>query len=168
MLKTIYMGSAAILALGYLAACSQPGSSETRESDLENYAAQYGVDADITVDENGEVSSMTMNSPGGGQVGNNLDLPAGFPDDIVLHPLENVYAVNQLPGGGYAISALSSESIEDLSAWHRAEMQQRGWTEQNGGTGQLAFMKDGRIANVNFIANGDGVAVQIMTMTMPG
>lgn len=169
MLKQLYIGSAAILALGYLAGCSQPGSSDSRERELENYAAQHGIDADVTLDESGEVRSVTVNSAGGGTAGSNLELPADFPEDVVLHPSESVYSINPIPGGGHAISALSDNSIEDLSAWHRNEMLERGWTEQPGGAGSsLSFMKSGRLASINFIPNGDGVAVQIMTMPMPG
>ncbi len=168
MTKRLYTGSVTILALAMLAGCGQSGSSETRERELENYAAQYGVNADVTVDENGEVSSVTVNSPSGGVAGSNLELPSGFPADVVLHPSENIYSVTPVPGGGYSIAALSDASIADLSAWHRREMQQRGWSEQPGGGGPLAFMKNGRLASINFTPNGDSVAVQIMTMTIPG
>lgn len=169
MIRKIYAGSAAILALGCLAACSQPGTSETRESELENYAAQHGVDADITVDENGDVSSVTMNSPGGGQVGTDLALPPGFPDDVVLHPSEAVYSVTPSPGGIFMVQAFSGATVEELSAWHLSEMQERGWTEQGGGgSSPLSFRKAGRLANINFIPNGDRITVQIMTMPMPG
>lgn len=169
MIGKVYLGSAAILALGSLAACGQPDTSETRESELEDYAAQHGIDADITVDDNGDVSSVTMNSAGGGQVGTDLPLPPGFPDDVVLHSSEAVYSVTPSPGGIFMVQAFSDATIEDLSAWHRSEMQQRGWTEQGGsGSGPLSFRKDGRLANINFIPNGGRVTVQIMTMPMPG
>lgn len=170
MLKRLSAGTAAILVLGALGGCGQPSSSDTRESELEDYAAQYGLDVDVAVDEDGEVRSVAMGSSTGGVTGSNLALPPGFPDDVVLHPSESIYGVNPGPGGGHMIAALSDATIEDLAAWHRSEMVGRGWSEQPGSSAgaPLSFMKDGRIASVNFIPNGDGVAVQIVTMTIPG
>lgn len=171
MLKRVCAGSAAIVILGALAGCGQPGSSDAREAELERYAAQHGVEVDVTVDDSDEVRSVAVNSPSGGVVGSNLELPPGFPDDVVLHPSESIYGVNEVPGGeGHMIAALSETSIEELTAWHRSEMLGRGWTEQPGsGTGgRLSFLKDGRMSGVNFIPNGDGVSVQVVTMRVPG
>lgn len=69
------------LASGLLAACS--GSDSTREQAMEDAAADHGIDADVTLSDDGETEKVVINA-GGGQVGMNLDLPDGFPDDISL------------------------------------------------------------------------------------
>jgi hypothetical protein len=161
---------AALVAIGALAGCGeQGGSAETRERELERYAAEFVVNADVEVDESGEVRSVAVNSLTGGQVGSNLALPPGFPDDVLLHPSESVMSIAPAPGGGYLVQALSNTPTDELAGWHRSEMEKRGWAEQGGGGAgvPLSFMKDDRIASVNFIPNGDGVALQIMTMTAP-
>ena len=162
--------AAALVAIGALAGCGdRDGSAETREGELESYAAQFGVDADVEVDESGEVRSVAVNSAAGARVGTNLALPPDWPNDVVLHPSENIMAVAPAPSGGYLVQALSNTPADELAGWHRSEMEKSGWAEQGGGGAgaPLSFRKDDRIASVNFIPNGDGVAVQIMTMTMP-
>lgn len=67
------------------------------------------------------------------------------------------------------VQALSNTPADELMGWHRGEMEKRGWAQQgSGGAGTpMSFTKGNRVASVNVIPNGDGFAVQIMTMKLP-
>lgn len=163
---TALSGAALLLTL---AACGQPDAGDAREKQLEEYAASYGVDADVKVDEAGNVSSVAVGNALGGQSGTGLTLPPGFPEDVAVHPSANLVAVSPLPGG-FAVQGVSTTSADELAAWHRGEMQRLGWTEANTGNGgtQLTFDKPGRQTSVTLIPAGAEVSVQIMTMQIPG
>ncbi len=166
-LCVVAVGIAALV----LQACGRGDSTEAREKQMEDYAAKHGVAVDVELDEHGGTGSVAINSPTGGQVGTNLKLPDGFPVDVSVHPDEVIMSTSPTPGG-FMVQALTKSDATTLLAWHRAEMTAQGWIEEAAGPSgagmqRATFKKDDRIANVNFIPNGDGSAVQIMTMKMP-
>lgn len=160
-------GLAALL----LQACGGQNSTEAREKQMEEYAAKHGVAVDVELDERGGTKSVAINTPTGGQVGTNLKLPDGFPADVAVHPDEAIMSAVPTPGG-FMVQALTKGDAIELLAWHRAGLIAQGWSEEDagpsaGGMQRASFKKDGRVAAVNFIPNGDGFAVQIVTMTLP-
>ena len=65
-----------------LAACGGGSdNAESRERAIEKEAAKHGIDADVEVDEKGDVKKVEINR-GGSVVGQNVSLPDGFPEDV--------------------------------------------------------------------------------------
>ncbi|MEM9234868.1 MAG: hypothetical protein AAGA69_11620 [Pseudomonadota bacterium] len=158
-------------AIGMLAACGGVDDSpDAREKAMEQAAAKHGIDADVTVGKDGEVEQVVINS-GAGQVGQNLSLPNGFPDDIPLPDDWNIMSSAAVPNG-FSVQALSEDSAEALMADLKASMTDTGWTvtASDQPTPQMSrvnFEKDGRMANFNIMLNGETRVVQLMTMVMP-
>lgn len=168
-------GRTALLALAAagLAACGGSNDSETRERDMEDYAERHGVDADVEVDEQGEVESVAIKSPTGGQYGKDLKLPDGFPDDVPVSPDWSIVAATPMPQGGYSLQAMSAETMEAALETVRARMTAQGWAETAMESAspqmrRLSFEKDARMTSINLIDAGDGVSVQLLTMDQPG
>lgn len=161
---------AAIIAL-ILASC---GSSDTdRESQMEAAAKRYGIDADVKLDEKGEVATVAVNGPAGGQVGKNLDLPTDFPRDVFVDTSWNLTGVNTVPTGGHMAQAMADSDPDALAAAVRKAMPAQGWTEtgsdQSAGImTRIGFEKDGRMTNYVIMAAGPRPTVQIITMKKPG
>lgn len=154
-----------------VAGCGGGDTKESREKAIEDAAARHGFDADVTVGDDGEPEKIVINQ-GGGQVGQNLDLPSGFPDDIKLPDDLSIMAASSPLPNGHSIQALSPRGVEETLANVRTKMSGEGWVEvaTDSLTPQMSrinFEKDDRMANFNIIANGETSAVQLLTMPKP-
>ncbi|MEO0398376.1 MAG: hypothetical protein AAF224_03010 [Pseudomonadota bacterium] len=168
-MKRIERLGVAFIAAGLLAACDG-GSTAEREAKIEREAAKYGVDADVTLDDDGEVKSVTLKN-GATTVGSDIALPDGFPKDIPIPASWNVMMTAPV-GEGYSLQALSDDSADGIVAAVRSGMEANGWTEKEGRQAaammrQLGFEKNDRLATFNVIPNGAGHAVQMATMKKP-
>jgi len=154
-----------------LTACGGDDSKEAREAEMEEYARSYGVDVDVEIDDQTGEESVVINQGIGamaGQVGANLRVPAGFPDDIVLFPGMKIHASSGIPRG-HTLQAMVDGTIEDVAEFYREGMARKGW--QTAGPGMqspamqtLQFKKDNRQTNISIMPNGERSTVQIMTM----
>ncbi len=169
-MNTILRNIALVGAIALLSACG--GESENREAAIEKEAKKYGIDADVTVDEKGDVKTVAIKR-GNAVVGQHLSVPAEFPDDIKLPANWNMIASAPVPNlNGFSVQALSEDDAETILTNLRGSMSADGWTETvaDQPTPQMSrinFEKDDRMANFNIIANGDTNAVQLMTMSKP-
>lgn len=159
-----------IAAAALLTGCGG-GSDDAREQKLEDIAARHGIDADVTLDASGEIEKVVINQ-GGSQVGQGLDLPDGFPDDISLPGDWNVMAASAPMPNGYSIQALSKDDAPTIIEGLRSRLGADGWAETVADTptphmSRIAFEKDDRMANFNIIENGETRAVQLLTMPKP-
>ncbi len=161
-------------AMALLAACGG-GGEEAQEKKIEDTAKRHGIDADVELDDKGEVKSVTINNGMGSTVGNNLDLPDGFPSDVPMVDGWSIMSTSQVPGqqGGFMIQAMTSDDANTTIAKVRKAMTAEGWSEENaGGAGgqlrSISFSKGDRMTNVNLIPNGAQLAVQMITMKKPG
>ena len=166
------IGIIGVAMAGALAACGGPSSDAAREAEIENYARQFGVDADVELDETGEVRTVRVGSVGGGQVGMNLDAPDGFPDDIALYPGLSISASTALPQNGFMLQGQTDASVDEIAAFYAERMTADGWnatadTSPTPTMRNLRFEKADRMANVNLIDGGGTVTAQIQTMTPP-
>lgn len=161
--------SLAIVAAGQLAACGS-GSQSRAEQDqrAEEYAKSFGVDVDVQTRADGSRSVTVDRSVGGmtAQAGSNLSVPAGFPDDVPVHPSINIASSGQLPGTGFMVQGQSPENIEAVASFYSTEMTSRGWAQdgdqQTPAMRMLQFKKRNRTVNLSLISNGGGTTVQIM------
>ena len=159
------------LASGLLAACGGSDSNSTREQAMADSAAAHGIDADVTLNDDGETEKVVINA-GGGQVGKNLDLPAGFPEDISLPAGWDIMSSSSPLPGSFNLQALSPDSAADILDTLRTRLTADGWTETASDSptpamSRINFEKDDRMANFNIIENGETRAVQILTMPKP-
>ena len=167
MLKpALILGAAALLA-----ACGG-GDNETREKQMEKVAKDHGFDADVELDDAGEVESVEI-TRGDARVGRNLSLPDGFPDDVPLPSEWEVISSNPAPGNGFMVQAMTGDNVGTIVAAVRQEMAGTGWSEVNFAEPaptmtQIGFEKADRMTNFNVINPGSGqISVQLVTMTKP-
>lgn len=170
MINLKHAASISIAAL-ILASCGGNDSNEAREKKMEDTAARYGVDVDVSLDEDGETEQVVINQ-GGGQVGQGLNLPPGFPNDITLPETWNIMAASAPMPNGYSIQALSDRSAAEIMDELRSRLTAEGWVETvaDSPTSQMSrisFEKDDRMANFNILENGETRAVQLLTMPTP-
>ena len=164
--------TAAAVAAFVLAACGGSSDTDKREAEIEAYAAEHGVDADVEVDETGEVSSVTIRQ-GGGTVGNNLSLPDGFPEDVKLPANWTIQSSAPVPPDGYMLTGMVDDTVEGVSAAVRETLTAEGWAETAADApssimSRISFEKEGRMTNVNIMnTGGENLSVQILTMTKP-
>jgi hypothetical protein len=139
---------------------------------MEDQARRYGINADVTLDEQGGVNQVSVDGVGGAKAGQNLDLPAGFPEDVPLGNGWNIVGVSPAPLGGFMIQAMTTGAIAEVAAGTSGRLIAAGWT-QTAATQltpqmiQLDFEKGSRIANVNLIDAGQQITVQLATMQKP-
>ncbi|GJL95625.1 MAG: hypothetical protein DHS20C05_20300 [Hyphococcus sp.] len=173
-MKIVGTSIAVAAAATLLASCGGgKDDAASREAQIEKEAAKHGIDADVTVDDKGDVETVELKH-GNTVVGNNVSLPDGFPEDIVIPSDWNVMASAPVPGvSGFSIQALSNDDADTILATVRKSMTANGWSEISDGAPAAAmaragFEKDGRMATFAIIPNGETNAVQLMTMKKPG
>tara|TARA_R110002126_G_scaffold70458_5_gene177307 strand:- start:4240 stop:4788 length:549 start_codon:yes stop_codon:yes gene_type:complete len=102
------------------------------------------------------------------QAGANLDLPAGFPEDVAHYPGLNIYGASAIPNMGYTLAALAEGSPAEVAAFYSREMAELGWTEAanapNGPGQMLRFEKGARSISLNLIPNGDDTTLSITAL----
>lgn len=145
------------------------GEKDEREQHIEAIAAEHGVNADVSLDAEGEVESISIHSAGGGQVGKNLQLPDDFPDDVLMAPNWDVMSISPAPGG-FMVQAMTDVSMEDALAAAREQLTSEGWEETgfaqpNPMMSQARFSKGDRSTNINVMDTGAQRTLQLMTMT---
>lgn len=130
------------------------------------------MDADVEVDASGEVSSVTIKQ-GSGTVGNNLDLPAGFPADVKLPSGWTIQSSSPVPPNGFMLTGMVEDSVEGIVSAVRETLTAEGWTETAFETPspvmtQIGFQKDTRMTNINVMdTGGEKLSVQILTTGEP-
>lgn len=102
------------------------------------------------------------------QAGANLNLPAGFPEDMAHYPGLNIYGANAIPNMGFSLAAMAEGSMNDVAEFYSREMTALGWTETgNGPSGPghlLQFEKAGRTTAINLIPNGASTTVSVTVL----
>lgn len=158
----------AVLAAGALAGCDGGPQTETqRQQAMEDYAASFGVDVDVSANADGS-ETVAVNTGLGGVGGSNLALPDGFPDDVPVYPAINIFATGAL-GQGHMIQGQAPDGLAAVTDFYMTRMAADGWTNESDaqalpGMRMLQFAKDGRAATINLIENDPGTTVQ-MTVT---
>jgi len=103
------------------------------------------------------------------QAGANLNLPAGFPEDVAHYPGLNIYGANPIPNMGYSLAALAEGSPEEVAAFYSREMAALGWTEAaptpGGASQMLRFEKGTRSVSINLIPNGANTTLSITALS---
>jgi len=134
-------------------------------------AEKHGIEADVSLADDGEVESVTIKSANGAQVGRNLKLPDGFPDDVPVPSDWAIMSASPTPGG-FMVQAMTDDSIEDALAQARAQLSGEGWTETDIAQPslmitQVGFTKSDRMTNLNLMDTGATRTVQLVTMQRP-
>ncbi len=165
--KWLFTAGAALL----IASCGG-GDKESQEKKMEAEAAKHGFDADVELNDDGDVEKVKIKTLGGAEVGQNLDLPADFPKDVALSSDWSIMAVSPAPQGGYMVQAMASETSDEIVAKAREAMTADGWTEESYDQPtpqmtRLGFVKDNRLTSYNLMLNGDTIMVQLVTIEKP-
>lgn len=151
-----------------LAACGAPSQGEAeRQQAAEDYAASFGIDADVSTNADG-TERVEIRSPSGGLSGSNLAVPADFPGDVPIYPGLNISTTNSL-GQTLMIQGIAPNSVEEVATFYLAQMATEGWTasadQQPAPTMRtLNFTKGGRTVGVTMMTTGPGTSVALTTM----
>ncbi|MCR9262199.1 MAG: hypothetical protein NXH95_20990 [Pseudomonadaceae bacterium] len=167
-MKRTIRAALAICLVTLLAACGG-GEHADREAEMEAQASRLGIDADVTLDDSGEVESVQVNSQFGA-VGQNLKLPGDFPADIPIDANWNIMSVAQVPPSGHMVQAMADGNVDALVTKLRGKFTEQGW--QEGSFNQpvatmttLGFEKGSRMVNVNITDSGAAqLSVQVLAM----
>ena len=156
-----------------VAACGGSQSEQAREDAIEDLAAQYGVDADVELDEDGNVEQLTIDRSVGGmqaQLGQNLDLPADFPADVPIYPGLSIHSVSAVPQG-HMVQGTTEDDRQAVVDFLRERLLADGWTEAEsnevGPMLQMRFEKGSRITGIMLMPGNPGVVVQLSALTLP-
>lgn len=151
-----------------LAACGAPPQGDAqRQQAAEDYAASFGIDADVSTNADGS-ERVEVRTASGAVAGSNLALPADFPGDIPIYPGLNISGVNTV-GQTRIIQGIADHSVEEVATFYLAQMVAEGWTasadQQPAPTMRmLQFTKAGRTVGINVTQTGPGAMVSLTTM----
>jgi len=109
---------------------------------------KYGIDADVTVGDDWEVTNAIINNPSGGQVDNKLQLPDRFPVDVPIPSDCTVMATSPAPGG-FMVNAMTDATADETLAGVRGKLTAAGWTE-------TVSQPNAMMAEVGFVTEADG------------
>ncbi len=154
------------------AGCGGGQSEEAREQAMEDAAAEQGIDADVELDDDGNVESLAIDQGMGamqGQVGINLELPEGFPEDVPLYPGLSIHAANAMPQG-HMVQASTEDDRQEVIDFFKERLTAEGWTEaesnEAGQMLQMRFTKGQRVTGITIMPGNPGHIVQISSMTL--
>ena len=154
-----------LLAAAALAGCGQ----EAADTAAEKIAKTQGVDVDI--DRDGDTATYTMGGPDGGtvQVGGDLKVPDGFPDDVAVYPDLKIVASSAVPQG-FMVHGQTADGVDKVASFYADKMASEGWEKEGeftqGDTMRtLSFKKENRTAAINMFKGDDGTTVQLTATT---
>ena len=149
-------------------ACGPTDNSSTaREKQLEEYARQHGVDADIQLGADGQVTVRQQIGGVSVSSGQNLAVPDDFPGDVAVYPGMKILSASATPAG-YMLLGQAGATPEAVAGFFAGEMVGNGWRDESpqaasgSPTTSLHYIKDQRSTRINLIHMGDRVTVQIM------
>lgn len=163
-------------AIAGLAACG--GANEdtaSRERQMEQAAADHGLDIDVEIDDRGgdeQVVIRGLGHGGGTQVGRNLDVPDDFPEDVPVYPGLNIHAAGKA-GPGYSLQGQSADAADEIARFYEQQMAEQGWqpggeTAAGPGMRMLRFTQEQRTAGVTLIGGDTATTVQLSIVSLGG
>jgi hypothetical protein len=165
---------ASMLAAFVLAGCggNGPTTQAEREQQLEDYAASFGVNVDVELDDASGDATVTINTgvPGvTSQTGTNVAVPDGFPGDIAIHPDMRILSANAMPQG-YMIQGQVAATPDEIADFYIERMTADGWTDassrmQPPTMRSLNFEKGNRMTGVNLLPGNPNTTVQVTALT---
>lgn len=167
-MRTSFGFTAAIATTLVLAACGAPEQGEAaRQQAAEDYAASFGIDADVSTNADGS-ERVEVRSASGAVAGSNLAVPADFPDDIPIYPDLNISGVNNV-GPTRMVQGIAQDGVEEVATFYLAQMPAKGWTasgdqQPSPAMRTLQFTKSGRTVGITMMATGPGASVALTTM----
>lgn len=154
-----------LLAATALAGCGQ----DAADTAAEKIAKQQGVDMDI--DRDGDTATYTMSGADGTkvQVGENLKVPDGFPDDVAVYPDLKIVSASSMPQG-FMVQGQTGDGVEKVAGFYMDKMASDGWAKeaefsQGDAMRTISFKKEARTATVNVIKGDDGTTLQLTAMS---
>ena len=162
-MKTIMKFVLPLLAATMLAGCGQDAADKAAEK----IAKQNGVDMDI--DHDGDKATYTIGGADGTkvQVGENLKVPDGFPDDISMYPDMKIISSSTVPQG-FMVNGQTTDDVEKVATFYTDKLTSSGWTKESefaqATMRATTFKKDTRTASVTVVKGDDSTTVQIAAM----
>jgi len=175
-MKRLQFIAAACCATLLLAGCGQSEpDADARARQMEEMAAERGIDLDVSIDaESGEEKIVIDRSAGGMQatVGKNLDLPAGFPDDVPVIPGISIHSANETPVG-FMVQGTTEHSAEQITDYYAKQLSKLGWEPAEpqpaaGPVSRSGFTKGNRDASIMVMESGAAQnTLQLSVITTP-
>lgn len=168
--------AAALASLASLAACGgADDSNDARERQMEQAAADRGLDVDVEIDDrNGEEQLVIRGLGQGGdtKIGRNLDVPDDFPDDMPVYPGLTLHAAGKT-GPGYSLQGQTADGVDQIAQFYQQQMGEQGWqaegeTAAGPAMRMLRFSKDQRSAGITLIEGDNATTVQLSILSLGG
>lgn len=97
--------------------------------------------------------------------GKNVSIPSGFPSDVPIYEPSDVIAAAKVKEG-YAVSLITQDSVEKVSAYYQKELKAKGWTTGDS-SGEFNF-NGGSVSSFEKGSNTLGVIIASDTKTNNG
>lgn len=164
--KKLIIITAVLLALTIgLTGCGKKAAEKAAEKATEN-AIEKATNGQADVDISGNTVSVNTDQ-GSYQAGGNVDLPAGFPDDVYVADGNITAAFSTTETNGYTVSIESSQSVSELKALYEQKLQSEGWNISLNmtfeGSASLSAEKDQRIVSIGMNPDDSGKTVVVIS-----
>jgi hypothetical protein len=144
-LSTIFMLTYVLVIAGFVMA-------------FQKAAKDSGVNVNPT---NGSVS-VTGKDGQSASFGKNVSIPSGFPSDVPIYEPSDVIAAAKVKEG-YAVSLLTKDSVDKVSAYYQKELKAKGWVSGDS-NGEFNF-NGGSVSTFEKGSNTLGVIIASDTKT---
>ncbi len=152
-----------LLATVALSGCTKKMAEKATERAIEK---NTGDQVDLNFDNN-QVTVET--EQGSYQAGENVTLPADWPEDIYVLEGKLVAAMKVATNNGYSMSVVTEQSVSEIKQDYVDKLTDAGWTinmqMDYGESAALSATKDNRTVSVSVTASSDGTNVTIVTGT---
>ncbi len=159
--KFIYLSLLLLAVVFIFSGCTKKVAEKTTERAIEK---NIGSQADVDLADN-QITVAT--EQGTYQGGENLSLPANFPDDIYVLDGKIVAAMTLIEKENYSVSILTEQSVGEVKSKYESELKASGWTinlqMDYGESAVVSATKADRTVSVSISNNSDGTTVTIVT-----
>lgn len=159
--KFIFLSLSLLAVVFIFSGCTKKVAEKTVERAIEK-----NIDSQANVDlADNQVTIET--EQGTYQGGENLSLPANFPDDIYILDGKIVAAMSLAEKEGYSVSILTDQSVSKVKNKYESELKASGWTinlqMDYGDSAMVSAKKADRTVTVSISNDNEGTTVSIVT-----
>lgn len=140
---------------------------EVQESAMEKKIEQAtGGDADVDISDEGmKITGKTEEGEYAITSGDETEIPDDFPSDVFIYRPSTAVMAMKVPEG-HSVTLATRDDKDKVVEAYKKEMEAEGWSEEGfvnmGSHTMLAYVKDGRNANINIIPSDDKVQINVI------
>lgn len=125
-----------------------------------------GYDADVDISGNNlSMSGKTGDGEFSLSSGEGTEVPADFPDDVLIYSPSKVSMTMNAPEG-QSLTLTTSDDSKKIEETYKREMIDKGWSEQvsmnMGSQSMLSYKKGDRVASITIMPSDDGTQIMLI------